>query len=396
MPHPATANRLLQCVVCGLAESCRNIRLSNAAKQALLPLYDAFSDDELRDLSQAPFRQSGRRRLPQGEYLSGLAASLRGRCGWAHLGAIGEQGKVQAEEMKVWCCAIWIKDEARALGSIAFQGGWLYIPHEERPLATRPDTPAARRRRAEVLLASPPAGGESEAQPGRVPRRITDIPFARSVSDVAELVTQAYQPRGIQALFVSNVVPAFYKKRMLPNGMGPQQYLAAIVSIFAEVLSEGSVLTLDVRPDGFVLESSGLAGPYSVEEARVMRGEGEVEVNADLLLACYPLWIAGEPTLPPPAFSVPMQAAEEVRRRISEDSLRSVGRLFPENSNLRWAPPGVHVMQAMAEVAHNADVKQLAWLVLELLGGELRLVSWPATFSSAMPVRTDGRRPPLP
>jgi len=184
---------LIECIVCGLAESCQNIRLSRLMKQVLCNLYDSFREDEVHALCLSAFHREGKHRLRQDAFLSQPQPSMMGReefactAGWSnHQRAL--------DEMVACCCAIWLKEEGRELGTIECLGDFIYLPRKK---PSPPTTGALRERRSQVLasILHDPLAGWSPPSRLTAPARLTDIPFVHNAADIASFITRAFKGR---------------------------------------------------------------------------------------------------------------------------------------------------------------------------------------------------------
>jgi len=183
--------------------------------------------------------------------------------------------------------------------------------------------------------------------------------------------------------FVAEVVPDFYRARCMDSGLRPQRYLAAITAILAEMLPDESLLLVDVQHDRIVFDCRALGGSCYLTEKTFSIGDGDRHhtVDSDLLLACYTLWADDDLTLNPLAFSVPVAAAEKVRRNITVDGLHHVQQLFHARTGLRWKDLREDKLEEAARRVARANAgDDLVWVSLPTLNEEMRLVSLPAVF----------------
>jgi len=286
------------------------------------------------------------------------------------------------DEMMACCSAIWLKEEARELGAIERLGDFLDLP-EKNDSTVVPG--AMQERRSQVLASILQDPLADYSPPGRqaAPARLTDIPFVQNATDVACFITRAFKRRNVRVEFLAEVVPDFYRVRSMDNGLRPQRYLAGITAILAETLPDGALLLVDVEPDRFVFDCRALGGNCYLTERTfcVGDGNGQLTVDSDLLMACYTLWADHDLTLNPLAFSVPVAAAESVRRKITAERLHQVRRLFQAKPELRWKALADDKLDEVARLAARANVSDdLVWVSLPALNEDVQLVSLPAVF----------------
>ena len=218
-----------------------------------------------------------------------------------------------------------------------------------------------------------------------IPPRIADIPFVQDLTDLTKYICKAFVQKNVQVKFVNAVVPNFYRRRVLANGMRPQQYVARIASILAEMLPDGSSLTIDVKPDCFVFQSPAIDGPLWLDESKIWFEGGKAAADSELIAVCYTLWNAHDLVLNPLAFSVPDESIERIQSKMGGDALYRIQELLAANTKMRMRRLSYRNITAITELVRRSTISSLVWAKLKVRDGEIGFASLAAVFRDLLP-----------
>jgi len=384
---------LLEGMVMGLVESCQNIRLSTQMRETLMGLYDYFSERSIQSLSQEIFARLGKRRVRQEEFLSQLVPMLSGVASdMAVCYDETPQCRDSVERYMRCCCAIWVKEEARELQIISSYADWLGYLDETPSSWQPPDTLKCRRELVLDMLKEDFVLDSSETDHSvpEKPDRVSDMFLVMNATDVIRFLNKGFGGDIGKAEFIGSMVPTFYRRRIMANGMRPQQYLAGIAAVLAELLPDGETLTLDVTEDSFVFESPSLGKPLYLSESKVWFERQEEAVDSELLTACYTLWAKTGLTLDPLAFSVPFTSAARIREKLDGDAVYQVQQLLANGTRLPVRIFSKDAIVAITDLIRRSEMKTFVWMVLRTFNGEMGLVSWPAILQELQPQKHTG------
>jgi len=196
--------------------------------------------------------------------------------------------------------------------------------------------------------------------PTAVPRRIIDLPYVVGVQDLTSYITRAYTPRrlAIEPLLV--IVPDFFKAPIFPSGLLPQQYLARIITILAEILPRNDTLTIDANTTSFIITSLATHSEYHVTQQTIRCETSDRTTTActDLFLAFYTLWTIPSTLIPASAAALPMPQAQRVRSESTASNLAQLDQFFGTHSHTR-RPVSAHLVGIARYLSQNDYPPQL-------------------------------------
>jgi len=228
------------------------------------------------------------------------------------------------------------------------------------------------------------AGHARPAEDGP-PRHIIDMPFVQSVRDVAMYVERTFCCKQLTVKCRLTIVPDFYKQGLLPSGLRPQQYVARVLTIFAEIAPPGQALTLDADTAAFTIIWPGLRSEYRLSDKTLdRRRKGSTKtIDSYLFLACYTIWADTGMQISPTAFSLPLPQARQVRSNLTPERLAAIGDFFAKHPKLKWKTRNEDLLARIAEYLQRNEFPPELILHPAAPGENVpSFVPWPEFFAS--------------